>query len=186
MNCKTCKKVLTGKQKKYCSMSCLSKGYYWENREERLKKVKLWRINNPEKKRDYGKQYREINKEKLKIKQQEYRKKNEEKVRLYNVKRYQENKELFNNRHRKWQQNNPEKVRIIEKRYKEKHPERAKAKRYAHNHKQRRPFCLLHLLEGKEIPSQGFHHTDYESRMGFSVCRKHHTEADIWRKNLNG
>jgi len=76
----------------------------------------------------------------------------------------------------------PERQREYMSKYRKKNPVKNNARKYAYKHKQRRPYCLIHLFEGQEIPSIAFHHTDYETRMGFSACKEHHMEANNWLK----
>ena len=61
-----------------------------------------------------------------------------------------------------------------------KHPERTNARARAWRWKQKRKFCLICLLEGKEMIAKDFHHIDYRNNLGFSVCRKHHKKVDEW------
>ncbi len=60
------------------------------------------------------------------------------------------------------------------------HKGKGKARKKAQHYNFRRPYCLLHLLEGEEISAINFHHTDYIFNTGFSVCRKHHKIVDKW------
>lgn len=61
---------------------------------------------------------------------------------------------------------------------------RIRARQYANNHKLKRLWCLLCLLEGYNTKAVAFHHTDYNNNLGFSVCKKHHTLADKWIKGV--
>ena len=88
--------------------------------------------------------------------------------------------EKLEKQNKEWAKNNLEKISEYAKRTYKKHKTKHLARDYAHRKKQRRPYCLLHLLENQYIPAIHFHHTDYEANLGFLVCRKHHTKVDKW------
>ncbi len=99
----------------------------------------------------------------------------------------QKNKERLNKQCNIWYHKNKDKWKLYHERRERRPIDRIKinARRWAFNHKQRRLKCLLCLLEGKEVLSESFHHTDYESHLGFSVCKDHHQIADKWIRTTN-
>ena len=108
--------------------------------------------------------------------------KTSEKKRLINVRHYQKYKEQLRQKQREYREKTgykypQEKVFVAQQKHHKKYPEKYKARNYAFAHKQRRPYCLFHLLEGEYIKAIEFHHTDYEGRMGFSVCDDCHTNV---------
>jgi len=121
--------------------------------------------------------------------QKEYRLKNKEKYdkyqKEYKRKWHIKNRDKVIEKVKKWRQDNPERYAEVHRsqieRYRIKYPERIKAYNYANSHKQKKPFCLLHILTGQYIASVDFHHTDYEANLGFSVCKEHHMIVDKWR-----
>ena len=90
--CKLCRKKIAAQN-------------YMDNNLERNLKSKLWRQNNPEKRKEVNANYRSKNKEKIKISDKEYREKNKEKeqnrLKIY----YQNNKEKVLNRNKKYNKN---------------------------------------------------------------------------------
>ena len=144
---------------------------------------KKYRESNKNKIKQYRIQYKKENKEKSKEYQRKYYKNNPEKYRRYFVKYYNKNKTIIKERIAKWNAKNKDKINVYHKKGYEKNKIKCFARTYAGRHQQRRPHCLLHLLEDKEIPAINFHHTDYEANLGFSVCQEHHTIVDLWLKN---
>ncbi len=161
-NCYKCNKNFeqTSNVQKYCKTCKIdmdrkwSNEYYHKNKDNCNKKMREWRLKNPERKKIIDKQYRLNNREKKRKLDKIYRLNNIEKIRKYQNELCKKNKSWLEP---KW-----------------------KARKYARDHKFRRHYCLLHLLEGKQISSIHFHHTDYEFNLGFSVCMEHHTIADNW------
>ncbi len=128
----------------------------------------------------------------------EYRKRNLESTKKYNKRYYKDNiemfkrvgkeynkthKEYFRDYYREWSEGNRDKIKVYFKKTYYANLQKHYCRSYARHYKFRRPFCLLHILEGKEVPSIHFHHTDYEFNLGFSVCREHHNIADRWVEN---
>lgn len=89
---------------KLCRKEIASQKYIENNLEIKLKS-KLWRQNNPEKRKEVNDNYRSENKEKIKNSDKEYREKNKEKeqnrLKIY----YQNNKEKVINRNKKYNKN---------------------------------------------------------------------------------
>jgi len=83
---------------------------------------------------------------------------------------------------KEWDSKNRDKLRKNEKRRYEKDKIKHFARTYVYRYKLRRPLCLLHLLEGIEVKAINFHHIDYISNLGFSVCKECHKKADKWLK----
>lgn len=78
---------------------------YRENSDEMRLKSKLWRQNNPEKRKEVSANYRIKNKEKIKISDKEYRERNKEKEQLRLKIYYQNNKEKVLKRNIKYNKN---------------------------------------------------------------------------------
>jgi len=142
--------------------------------------MREWKIKNKEKVSADNKTYYKNNKEYF----QEYLKG----YRILNFSRDKGRYELFRKKNRtkynkysaNWRINNKDRWNEYIKKDKLKYPIKHKARIYSYNHNFKRPFCLLHKLEGQEEPSIHFHHTDYEANLGFSVCMEHHKIADNW------
>ena len=139
------------------------------------------------------KEYRRSNADKIKYQNQNYRQKNKEvykKYRLNNVDKYNEYSRNYSRRHpirrsisnKNWRIKNLDYYIKYYKKDRDKHRRRD----YANYYNFRRLYCLLDLLEGKEVIATNFHHTDYEANLGFSVCQQHHTIADKWRREEDG
>lgn len=128
---------------------------------------------------------------------------NLEKRRLQNKqnqrKNYPKNRELILERVKRYVSKNIEQVKKYQKEYRLGNREKRKildkrdivkykARYLAKSRGFRRPFCLLCSLKGTEKSSKDFHHTDYESNLGYSVCKKHHLIANKWLKEagVNG
>jgi hypothetical protein len=79
LQCKECRK-------KY------SKKYYEENKDKRNNSIRIWRANNTEKLREWGKQWRVKNTENRKEYEKQWREKNKEKMSEYNKLWYEAHK----------------------------------------------------------------------------------------------
>ena len=86
-----------------------------ENQDKVKENSKKWRENNPEKLKEYNKEYREKNKEKVKENRKKWCKNNPEKV-----------KEKAKECSKKWRENNKEKDKERQKKYRENNREKAK------------------------------------------------------------
>jgi len=89
---------------KFCRKKIAAQNYMDNNLEMNLKS-KLWRQNNPEKRKEVTSNYRVKNKEKLKISNKEYREKNKEKEQIRQKIYYQNNKEKVLTRNREYNKN---------------------------------------------------------------------------------
>ena len=90
--CKFCRKEIAAQK-------------YKENNLEMSLKSKLWRQNNPEKRKEVTLNYRVKNKEKLKISGEKYREKNKEKEQIRQKIYYQNNKKKVLTRNKKYNKN---------------------------------------------------------------------------------
>ena len=132
--------------------------------------------------RNYYREHIEQEKEKYR----RYRLRNREKINR-RKREYWKNNNKYSEYQREWIKNHPE---IVKERYKkygyyyriQRTPEKIKARDYARHYNFRNKYCLLCLLENKNILSKHFHHTNYEANLGFSVCLEHHHIADKWLK----
>jgi len=126
----------------------------WKDPQEVKEYKKQWATNNKKKSSNYCKKY------------------------YYNNLGYQKR------RHAQYNRENPEKIAACIRKWGKKNPEKRKARNHANYNNFRKDYCLLHLLQGNKIQSIAFHHTDYESNMGFSVCRTHHKIVDKWIQKI--
>ena len=69
-----------------------SKKYYEENKDKRNNSIRIWRANNTEKLREWGKQWRVENKENRTEYEKQWREKNKEKMSEYNKLWYEAHK----------------------------------------------------------------------------------------------
>lgn len=97
LSCVECGKILTGKQRRYCSKKCNKKGYYHNNQDKCIKSSKKYYDENKEKVSKYHKEYDKENSEKNIKYQKEYRKKKGNILLEQKKEYYKENKQMILN-----------------------------------------------------------------------------------------
>lgn len=98
--CKYCNKLLSGKQRKFCSKKCNDKQDYRDNADKYIERARVWMINNPKK----------------------YRESNDKAVYKFRTKKRKRFNELMMNEYRrnksKWNSRNRTKIVLKQKRIK--------------------------------------------------------------------
>ena len=101
--------------------SAYNRERYLVQKEKFLKRAKVWRDKNKEKRRVYQKDYRNKNKERLKLLAREHYKRHRTRIIEQNKKYYEDHKEACLARKKLWRLKNEERVREYNKKYKLKH-----------------------------------------------------------------
>ena len=94
---------------------------YLAQKEIFLKRAKVWRDKNKEKRSIYAKDYRNKNKDRLKLLAKEHYKRHRKMIIEQNKKYYEDHKEAYKARKKLWRIKNKERIRKYNKKYKLEH-----------------------------------------------------------------
>jgi len=143
--------------------------YYLRDKERQLELNKIWRKNNPDKVKEYGKKWREENKERYKQTRKRWRKLNPDKVNEWKMTTYYNNREHYLKKNREAYKRNRKKILEYQKKYQKDNP----GVNYAHTRATRmglkKDKCEKCGHDGSTFRLE-FHHTDYDKDEGMTLC----------------